>query len=69
MVLYNDLRLYTAIKLEVVQLKTAPTAQSSTLPVTLLYRKTGAEWEVYGDLCLRLDHRVNLFILNSKFQG
>lgn len=22
----------------------------------LLYRKTGAEWEIYGDLAMRLDH-------------
>ena len=49
MVLYNDLRLYTAVKQEVDTLKNQ---QGNGL----LYRKLGAEWEIYGDLALRLDY-------------
>ena len=55
MVLYNDLRIYTAIRAEINHYKSTST---STKPVStsqiLLYRKTGSEWELYGDLCLRL---------------
>jgi hypothetical protein len=62
MVLYNDLRLYTAIKQVL-----APLLSDSIQEITqyknmntggnpLLYRKTGSEWEIYGDLALRLDH-------------
>ncbi|TPX37621.1 hypothetical protein SmJEL517_g00625 [Synchytrium microbalum] len=54
MVLYNDLRLYTALKQEISQYKTSMAATSSNV---LLYRKTGAEWEIYGDLAERLEHR------------
>ncbi|KAJ3077731.1 hypothetical protein HK102_005007, partial [Quaeritorhiza haematococci] len=53
MVLYNDLRLYTALKQEITQFKNAAGAN----PNVLLYRKTGAEWEIYADLALRLEHR------------
>ncbi len=52
MVLYNDLRLYTAIKQEITA------TQAAGAPV--IYRKTGAEWEIYADLALRLDHVVCL---------
>lgn len=56
MVLYNDLRIYTAIKAEInhYKINAARTATNSSLMNILLYRKTGAEWEMYGDLCLRL---------------
>ncbi|TPX48802.1 hypothetical protein SeMB42_g02457 [Synchytrium endobioticum] len=54
MVLYNDLRLYTALKQEISQYKNNMAVTSSNV---LLYRKTGAEWEIYGDLAERLDHR------------
>jgi len=55
MVLYNDLRLYTALKQEISQYKqTTPSAGANGL----LYRKTGAEWEIYGDLAARLEHKV-----------
>ena len=52
MVLYNDLRLYTALKQEIGQYR----AQSSANSNVLLYRKTGAEWEIYGILSERLEH-------------
>ncbi|KAJ3108962.1 hypothetical protein HDU97_009695 [Phlyctochytrium planicorne] len=55
MVLYNDLRLYTALKQEIAQYRSsfggAPSSSNA-----LLYRKTGAEWEIYGDLSVRLEH-------------
>ncbi|KAI8611981.1 Chs5p-Arf1p-binding proteins-domain-containing protein [Chytriomyces sp. MP71] len=50
MVLYNDLRLYTALKQEMVQYL-QPTGKPQAM-----YRKTGAEWEIYGDLAERLHH-------------
>ncbi|KAJ3084081.1 chaps-domain-containing protein [Rhizoclosmatium globosum] len=50
MVLYNDLRLYTALKQEMSQYN-----QGTNKPPMSL-RKTGAEWEVYGDLAERLRH-------------
>ncbi|KAI9361183.1 Chs5p-Arf1p-binding proteins-domain-containing protein, partial [Zopfochytrium polystomum] len=53
MVLYNDLRLYTALKQEMSQYRSS----DNTGPYKqLLFRKTGAEWEIYGDLALRLGH-------------
>ncbi|KAJ3219428.1 hypothetical protein HDU67_001259 [Dinochytrium kinnereticum] len=55
MVLYNDLRLYTALKQEIAQYRSSfggPPNSSNAL----LYRKTGAEWEIYGDLSVRLEH-------------
>ncbi|KAJ1566230.1 hypothetical protein HK405_010649, partial [Cladochytrium tenue] len=53
MVLYNDLRLYTALKQEMSQYRSS----DNTGPYKqLLFRKTGAEWEIYGDLSLRLGH-------------
>lgn len=52
MVLYNDLRLYTALKQEIGQYR----AQSATNSNVLLYRKTGSEWEIYGALAERLEH-------------
>ena len=55
MVLYNDLRLYTALKQEIGQYR----AQSTTNSNVLLYRKTGSEWEIYGALAERLEHRVD----------
>ncbi|KAI8923972.1 Chs5p-Arf1p-binding proteins-domain-containing protein [Entophlyctis helioformis] len=64
MVLYNDLRLYTALKQEMAQFKsqTATSSSSSTSAAAntssaLMYRKTGSEWEIYGDLAERLLHR------------
>ncbi|KAI8909184.1 Chs5p-Arf1p-binding proteins-domain-containing protein [Gorgonomyces haynaldii] len=53
MVLYNDLRLYTALNQEMSQFKNAAGNQTS-----FVYRKTGAEWEVFGDLALRMKHPV-----------
>ncbi|KAI9202649.1 Chs5p-Arf1p-binding proteins-domain-containing protein [Polychytrium aggregatum] len=53
MVLYNDLRLYTALKQEITQYKSSATGNTNAL----LYRKTGAEWEIYGDLAARLGHK------------
>ncbi|KAJ3027208.1 UNVERIFIED_CONTAM: hypothetical protein HDU68_004258 [Siphonaria sp. JEL0065] len=50
MVLYNDLKLYTALKQEMGQYN-----QSTNKP-PLAFRKTGSEWEVYGDLSERLQH-------------
>ncbi|KAI8805086.1 Chs5p-Arf1p-binding proteins-domain-containing protein [Cladochytrium replicatum] len=52
MVLYNDLRLYTALKQEIAQYRSAGQGTNA-----LLYRKTGSEWEIYGDLALRLEHK------------
>ncbi|KAJ8323647.1 bud site selection protein [Batrachochytrium dendrobatidis] len=52
MVLYNDLRLYTALKQEMSQFKNQTNNSNA-----MIYRKTGAEWEIYGDLAERLFHR------------
>ncbi|KAJ3143095.1 hypothetical protein HK100_011394 [Physocladia obscura] len=65
MVLYNDLRLYTALKQEMTQY-----LPGSKTPLAL--RKTGAEWEVYGDLAGRLLHPEDAktayrFCLEQKF--
>jgi hypothetical protein len=56
MVLYNDLRLYTALKQEITQYKAAVGNNAGPMPNQMLYRKTGSEWEIYGDLALRLEH-------------
>ncbi|KAF8520927.1 chaps-domain-containing protein [Hysterangium stoloniferum] len=47
MVLYEDLRIWTIFRAEVAHFKTQHVA----------YRKTGAEWEILGDLGLRLHHK------------
>jgi hypothetical protein len=47
MVLYEDLRAFTAWRAEM----------SGTRSQRLVYRYTGSEWEALGDLCLRL-HRL-----------
>ncbi|KAJ3389829.1 hypothetical protein HDU92_000851 [Lobulomyces angularis] len=53
MVLYNDLRLYTALKQEFAHYKNNAAIGNNE---QLLYKKTGAEWEIYGDLAMRLKH-------------
>lgn len=52
MVLYEDLRVYTYWRAEVNHYKTQK----------LAYRRTGTEWELLGDLALRLWHEVKLVI-------
>ncbi|KZV76577.1 chaps-domain-containing protein [Peniophora sp. CONT] len=47
MVLYEDLRVWTIFRAEIAHFKTQHVA----------YRKTGAEWEILGELGLRLYHR------------
>ncbi|KAG7097852.1 hypothetical protein E1B28_005167 [Marasmius oreades] len=47
MVLYEDLRVWTIFRAEVAHFKTQHVA----------YRKTGIEWEILGDLGLRLHHK------------
>ncbi|KAF8430853.1 Chs5p-Arf1p-binding proteins-domain-containing protein [Boletus edulis BED1] len=47
MVLYEDLRVWTIFRAEVAHFKTQHVA----------YRKTGMEWEILGDLALRLHHK------------
>ncbi|KAJ3482801.1 hypothetical protein NLI96_g6731 [Meripilus lineatus] len=47
MVLYEDLRVWTIFRAEVAHFKTQHIA----------YRKTGSEWEILGDLGLRLHHK------------
>ncbi|EGG10809.1 uncharacterized protein MELLADRAFT_33807 [Melampsora larici-populina 98AG31] len=47
MVLYEDLRVYTIWRAEVAHFK------AQHMP----YRKTGTEWEILGDLALRLHHK------------
>jgi len=49
MVLYEDLRFYTSFRDEIAHLKARETKH-------LAYRKTFMEWEVFGDLALRLRH-------------
>jgi Chs5-Arf1p-binding protein BUD7/BCH1 len=50
MVLYNDLRLYTALKQEYQHFTgTEP-------PGNRVYRKTAAEWDIYAHLAERLGH-------------
>jgi hypothetical protein len=48
MVLYEDLRIYTFWRTEVAHY------HAQQVP----YRKTGTEWELLGDLALRLWHTV-----------
>jgi hypothetical protein len=48
MVLYEDLRIYTFWRTE------AAHYRAQQMP----YRKTGTEWELLGDLALRLWHEV-----------
>ncbi|KAI9002589.1 Chs5p-Arf1p-binding proteins-domain-containing protein [Hyaloraphidium curvatum] len=52
MVLYEDLRLYTAFKTEMQHCR-----QQGLKPQQIAYRKTSAEWEIYGDLAARLEHK------------
>ncbi|KLO14038.1 chaps-domain-containing protein [Schizopora paradoxa] len=47
MILYEDLRIWTIFRAEVAHLKMQHVA----------YRKTGLEWEILGDLGLRLHHK------------
>ncbi|KAL1759206.1 Chs5p-Arf1p-binding proteins-domain-containing protein [Schizophyllum commune] len=47
MVLYEDLRVWTIFRAEIAHFKTQRVA----------YRKTGHEWEILGDLGLRLHHK------------
>ncbi|KDQ10467.1 hypothetical protein BOTBODRAFT_36171 [Botryobasidium botryosum FD-172 SS1] len=47
MVLYEDLRIWTIFRAEVAHFKTQHVA----------YRKTGTEWEILGDLGMRLHHK------------
>jgi len=47
MVLYEDLRVWTIFRAEVAHYKTQRVA----------YKKTGMEWEILGDLGLRLNHK------------
>lgn len=47
MVLYEDLRVYTIWRAELVHFRTQ----------NLNYRKTGLEWEILGELAWRLNHR------------
>ncbi|CAL1708705.1 unnamed protein product [Somion occarium] len=47
MVLYEDLRVWTIFRAEVAHFKTQHVA----------YRKTGMEWEILGDLGIRLQHK------------
>ncbi|KND00333.1 uncharacterized protein SPPG_04655 [Spizellomyces punctatus DAOM BR117] len=53
MILYQDIRLYSLLKQEISQYKNQAGANANVL----LYRKTGAEWEIYGDLAERLEHK------------
>ncbi|KXS21181.1 chaps-domain-containing protein [Gonapodya prolifera JEL478] len=69
MVLYEDLRLYTAFKTEMTHCK-----QQGLKPQQIAYRKTAAEWEVYGDLSLRLEHKEEakdsyLLALEQRFSA
>ncbi|KAJ3157715.1 hypothetical protein HDU89_000092 [Geranomyces variabilis] len=52
MILYQDIRLYSLLKQEIAAYKNQPGAGANVLT----YRKTGAEWEVYGELAERLEH-------------
>lgn len=54
MVLYEDLRVYTFWRTE------AAHYRSQQMP----YRKTGTEWELLGDLALRLWHEVKIYKKN-----
>ncbi|KAJ3337256.1 hypothetical protein HDU93_001396 [Gonapodya sp. JEL0774] len=69
MVLYEDLRLYTAFKTEMTHCK-----QQGLKPQQIAYRKTAAEWEVYGDLSMRLEHKEEakdsyLLALEQRFSA
>ncbi|CDZ98516.1 Tetratricopeptide repeat-containing domain [Phaffia rhodozyma] len=64
MVLYEDLRVYTIWRAEISHFKTQH----------MSYRKTGTEWEILGDLALRLQHKEEAKdayqrCLDSKFSS
>ncbi|KAG8978715.1 hypothetical protein FRC05_009988 [Tulasnella sp. 425] len=64
MVLYEDLRIWTIFRAEVAHYKTQHVA----------YRKTGTEWEILGELGLRLHHKEEakeafLRCLEQKFSA
>ncbi|KAG8871488.1 hypothetical protein FRB98_000745 [Tulasnella sp. 332] len=64
MVLYEDLRIWTIFRAEVAHYKTQHVA----------YRKTGSEWEILGELGLRLQHKEEakeafLRCLDNKFSA
>lgn len=59
MVLYDDLRIYTALHHEAVEFHAFPAAQSGHPAVENVYKKTGAEWEIYGQLAERLLHPID----------
>lgn len=64
MVLYEDLRVYTIWRAEISHFKTQH----------MSYRKTGTEWEILGDLALRLHHKEEAKdayqrCLDSKFSA
>ncbi|KAJ3312987.1 hypothetical protein HDV04_002469 [Boothiomyces sp. JEL0838] len=60
MVLYNDLRIFTALKQELglykKELQTVTTASTSNMNIST-HRKTAAEWEIFANLSLRL-HKI-----------
>lgn len=63
-VLYEDLRVYTIWRAEISHFKTQH----------MSYRKTGTEWEILGDLALRLHHKEEAKdafqrCLDSKFSA
>jgi tetratricopeptide (TPR) repeat protein len=63
MVLYNDLRIYTAMKQEMKLFKQEQTDMasqsnlSSAGSIAVTHRKNGAEWEIYGNIAVRLGHQ------------
>ncbi|KAG8941791.1 hypothetical protein FRC03_003984 [Tulasnella sp. 419] len=64
MVLYEDLRIWTIFRAEVAHFKTQH----------IVYKKTGTEWEILGDLGLRLHHKEEakeafLRCLDNKFSA
>jgi hypothetical protein len=56
MVLYEDLRVFTFWRTEAAHYRTQKT----------VYRKTGTEWELLGDLALRLWHEVSSIVRLMK---
>lgn len=65
----QDLRLYTAFKTELQHCR-----QQGLKPSQISLRKTTAEWEIYGDLALRLEHKEEareayLLALEQRFSS
>ena len=56
MVLYNDLRVYSAMNKDLEQYLEEIKSNDKKVGLDCTYNKTGAEWEVFGNLAASLKH-------------